>query len=399
MADLYSNQGPKQQNFIASVLFAEIAGYADRPVFEQIQYTTQMRQLLEGAVAQANSRDRLLVDREDSVILLFPGDPVDCFNLANQLAEVLASDETYGDLPLYLGVNLGPVTLSKNELSVPQVSGVGVEDAARVARAGLLREVLISRAYYTVFARVSKQHGLLQYREFISDDLDESFAIYQIARPSPLSLSPSVSDPSTFDALAPTVPLVSRWRYAAVSALVAVGAFALYKNQRSVTLQTVHAPQVIATISKQVAKVETQPAQPAASVAIEPMPAPADAGVSTDPLPEFSDNPAELVAAVNFHHAIAPSAPLVAEIPQIEPAKQVAGAPVAKPVTVRLAIKPWGEVYVDGKKVGVTPPLRKIKIPPGKRQIVVRNGNFLPYRATFDIRPESLLQISHRFDQ
>lgn len=396
MVDPLSNQGRKEQSFIASVLYAEIAGYADLPVFEQIEYTTQMRQLLESTVARSSRVDFLTVDREESVILLFPGDPMDCFALAKQLTEVLTVEENYRDLPLHFGVNLGPVTVSKNELSVPQVSGAGVEDAGRVARAGLLREILISRAFYTVFARISKEHGSLEYREFISDDLDESFAIYQIAHPSESPLTTAVSSPSQLDVLAASPPRPSRWRYAAVSTLVAAGAFALYQNQRPVTPKAVNAPQP-AAIAAKVAKGKIQPTELAPVAVVNPTPAPAPS--PADHAPEFTDNTAEIVAAVNFHYAIEPFAPAVHENPQIEPSKNVARASVAKPVTVRLAIKPWGEVYVDGKKVGITPPLHKIKIPPGKRQIVVRNGDFLPYRATFDIRPESLLQISHQFDK
>lgn len=399
MADLHPNQGPKQQNFIASVLFAEIAGYADRPVFEQIQYTTQMRQLLERITAHCNSRNFLTVDREDSVILLFPGDPIECFDLAKLLTEELASEETHRDLPLYIGVNLGPVTLGKNELSMPQVSGVGVEDAARVARAGLLREVLISRAYYTVFARISQEHGLLQYREFISDEADESFAIYQIAQPSPSPLTAAVSDPSTFEIPAPPTASPSRWRYAGMSALVALSAFALYQNQRVDTVRTVAARQASVTIPKKVETVETRPARPTAHVAAEPAAAPPVVETAIEPTPELTAQPAEVVANVNFHHAITPAAPSVPETLEIKPVKSVISIRTAKPVTVRLAIKPWGEIYVDGKKVAITPPTHNIKVSPGKRQIMVRNGDFLPYRATFDVRPESLLQISHDFDK
>ena len=400
MAELNSNQGPKEQSFIASVLFAEIAGYADYPVFKQIQFTTQMRQLLECALALANSRDLLSVDREESVVLLFPGDPTDCFALAKQLSEVLAGDETYRDLPLHVGVNLGPVTMSTNELSVPQVNGVGVEDAARVARFGLLREVLISRAYYTVFARISKDYGLLQYREFLSDDSDESFAIYQIARPSTSPLTPPVLNPSTLPAFAPTARPGLRWRYAAVSAMVAVGAFAIYQIQPSDPLPAIHVPKAETTKAEWAAKREAQAAPAAAVVAVEPIPSPADAGASTALAPESAANAAEIVAKVHFHHAITSSTPQAPLVQRTESTKQVvAAAPIAKAATLRLAIKPWGEVYVDGKKVGVTPPIHKIKLTPGKRNIEVRNADFLPYHATLDARPDELLQISHRFDK
>lgn len=399
MEELNSDHGPKEQSFIASVLFAEIAGYDDYPVFEQIQYTTHMRQLLDRAVAQANRRDLLIIDREESVVVLFPGDPTDCFRLAQQLSEILSTDKTCFDLPLHVGVNLGPVTLSKNEFSVSQVSGAGVEDAARTARAGLLREVLISRSYYAVFARISKEYGSLQYREFISDDFDESFAIYRIAPPTISPVTPPVSNPPVLGVLASAAGRGLRWRYAAVSAIVAVGTFGIYQGQRSDTQPTLPSPITIATKLDGGEKSDAQSTQSAAIVAVEPIPATAKAQASAEPISE-SPAPAEIVAAVNFHHAIPSSASASADpkAPRSQPVKRVAGAAVTKTATVRLAIKPWGEVYVDGKKVGVTPPLRKIKVPAGKRRITVRNADFSPYHATIDIQPKSLLQISHRFD-
>jgi hypothetical protein len=396
MAELNLNQAPRQQNFIASVLFAEIAGYADRPVFEQIQYTTRMRQMLERAVAQTDSQDVLVIDREESVALLFRGDPLECFALAKHLSEILQQQDTHGDLPVYVGVNLGPVTVSRNELSVAQVSGAGVDDAARVARAGLLREVLISRAYYTVFARISKDYGLLQYREFISDDMDESFAIYQLGSESDRTDVPPLSQ-------AETLPLAAAraghgWRYAAASAVVAVGAFALYQNQPVESAQKVRAQPSRVSKLEAPAKPIVRPATSAAIVAVEPMPSPLEEPAQIEQTAQqIAENDTD-VAVGNLYQAIGSGEKLFFEAPG-QPIEPVALTQELKTATLRLAIKPWGEVYVDGKKVGVTPPLHKIKLAPGKRQIVVRNADFLPYRVTFDIQPESLLQISHQFDK
>ena len=373
MADIDSNQGTKEQSFIASILFVEIAEYADLPVFEQIQHTSQMRLLVERCVVAAACHDLLIVDHEENIVLLFRGDPVDCFRLAKQMSEVLNDEASYREAPLHLGVNLGLVVMSKNELNMPIVNGPGVADAARAARAGLLREVLISRAYYAVLARVSKEHALLQYREFISDELDESFAIYQIAQPTTL-----IANAVSLQAIAPAARHPQR-RYAVVSVVIALGAFAVYQNQRL-------DPPRSAALSQMIAPVVTESAQPIAA----PIPSAATADTPTSKV-------AEIAAAVTFHHALQPTVQTIAQVKQTDAMDMALGVPVAKPAIVSLAIKPWGEVYIDGKKIGVTPPLHKIEISPGKRQIIVRNADFLPYRATFDIKPESLLQISHQF--
>ena len=65
---------------------------------------------------------------------------------------------------------------------------------------------------------------------------------------------------------------------------------------------------------------------------------------------------------------------------------------------VRLAIAPWGEIYVDNKKVGVSPPLTEIKVAPGKHAIEVRNGSFEPYRQSINLAANASLRIKHKFE-
>lgn len=63
-----------------------------------------------------------------------------------------------------------------------------------------------------------------------------------------------------------------------------------------------------------------------------------------------------------------------------------APAPAGKPGTLKLAIQPWGEIYVDGGKRGISPPLKSLNLPPGKHKIEIRNGSFTPYKETIEIK-------------
>ncbi len=67
------------------------------------------------------------------------------------------------------------------------------------------------------------------------------------------------------------------------------------------------------------------------------------------------------------------------------------------PATLSLAITPWGEVSVDGKIAGVSPPLTQIKLKPGTHTIVVRNGTFEPYRVKVSAAAGQSLRIKHKF--
>jgi serine/threonine-protein kinase len=75
-------------------------------------------------------------------------------------------------------------------------------------------------------------------------------------------------------------------------------------------------------------------------------------------------------------------------------------APAAPPPEgqVRLAVSPWGNVEVDGRSVGTTPPLTRLSLPAGTHQIVVRNGDFPAYTASVTVSEDKPVTLRHRFE-
>lgn len=65
--------------------------------------------------------------------------------------------------------------------------------------------------------------------------------------------------------------------------------------------------------------------------------------------------------------------------------------------TLEFSIAPWGEIYVDGNKVGVTPPLTELKVAAGKHMVEIRNADLSPYVETVDLHDGSTLKIKHIF--
>ena len=75
-------------------------------------------------------------------------------------------------------------------------------------------------------------------------------------------------------------------------------------------------------------------------------------------------------------------------------------APTAAAVangTLQLAISPWGEVEVDGRAVGIAPPLNRLALPPGPHQVVVRNTDFPPLVTTVQVETDGVTVLRHRF--
>jgi serine/threonine protein kinase len=71
--------------------------------------------------------------------------------------------------------------------------------------------------------------------------------------------------------------------------------------------------------------------------------------------------------------------------------------PAPRSGKVQFSIKPWGEVLVDGKSRGVSPPLKELSLPEGRHRIEIRNSTFPGYTSEIDIKGGSNLSIAHTF--
>ena len=66
---------------------------------------------------------------------------------------------------------------------------------------------------------------------------------------------------------------------------------------------------------------------------------------------------------------------------------------------LQLAISPWGQVEVDGRAVGTTPPLTKLTLDEGAHTITVRNEDFPPHTVTVQVNADKPATVRHRFGQ
>jgi len=66
---------------------------------------------------------------------------------------------------------------------------------------------------------------------------------------------------------------------------------------------------------------------------------------------------------------------------------------------VQFVIKPWGEVIVDGKSRGVSPPLKTLMLSEGRHKIEIRNSTFRGYANEIDVKAGSSASIAYSFTQ
>ena len=64
---------------------------------------------------------------------------------------------------------------------------------------------------------------------------------------------------------------------------------------------------------------------------------------------------------------------------------------------MQLAVSPWGQVEVDGKAAGTTPPLARLTLPVGTHQIVVRNEDFPAYSTSVTVSEGKPVTLRWRF--
>ncbi|MGP9825626.1 protein kinase domain-containing protein [Ectopseudomonas khazarica] len=65
--------------------------------------------------------------------------------------------------------------------------------------------------------------------------------------------------------------------------------------------------------------------------------------------------------------------------------------------TLSIAILPWGEVWIDGKKKGVTPPLLRLELPAGTHAVEIRNPGFPSHRRQIRLSEGQSVTLQHSF--
>ena len=91
--------------------------------------------------------------------------------------------------------------------------------------------------------------------------------------------------------------------------------------------------------------------------------------------------------------------PVVREPRERQAPRDTAPKPVAAAATgvVQLAVTPWGQIEIDGKNAGVTPPLSQLTLSVGEHVITVRNEDFTPHTVTVRISADRPVTVRHRF--
>ena len=396
---------PERANrtFICSVLFLDIAEYSKKPVSEQIQLKDQFNTLIAEAIRDIASNDRIILDTGDGVAINFLGDPEDALFVAMSLRESFAPRPNEPPkLPARIGVNLGPVRLVRDLNGQPNIIGDGINVAQRVMGFALPGQILVTRSYFEMVSHISEGYAKLFRNEGSRTDKHvrehdiysvgytkaDDKAIRSPAERARVSTTEGIRQQATAtmatgtgSLLAVIDPWLNNRTIAYGTATLSVGAFALavllnFLGQGELPAAPVrHEAQTAPKKSQTAAKAEA-PSIFGFPRAAEKKPA---AGVKTAATEEAREKRNSELESLS-----ADEEPKVA-------------APIGTGVVV-LAIAPWGEVYVDGDRVGVSPPVNEVEVAPGKRKIEIRNGSFPAYTQVVDVKADQKVRIKHKFN-
>lgn len=450
------------RTFICSVLFLDIVDYSRKPVAEQILLKDRFNAMITSAIEEIPPADRIILDTGDGVAINFLGDPEDALFVAMSLRDTFAPDgDKPLEVPARIGINLGPVRLVRDLNAQPNIIGDGINVAQRVMGFANAGQILVSRSYYDIVSHISEGYSkLFSYEGSHTDKHVREHEVYSVGYStsgtsvrSPANRmhhsehrerDPESSNPATNRLL----QQVERWlgnrslAYGTAAFSAATFLLALLTSFMGQSAQEQPLPQTTSVSGKLASapadqsgdatridspplagdiEREPQAQQPGPdSAALTALEQPARTASAKRPEPRFfgtgPNDDAPQSGAARQEQTRPQSPPEKSQSASAgrdaadsntssAPKQAAAWTADANPdtgsterATVSLAITPWGDVYIDGKHIGVSPPVNEVNVRPGQRTIEIRNGDFPPYTQRVELSARQKIKIRYKFN-
>jgi class 3 adenylate cyclase len=432
-------QDTANRTFICSVVFIDLVGYSKKPVTEQIRLKTSLTNNLSEAIKDIPVNDRIILDTGDGAAISFLGDPEDALFVTLSLREAMMREgmtstmvESSGEDSVRMGINLGPVKLVKDINGHPNIIGDGINVAQRIMSFARPGQIVVSRSYYDVVSNLASEYAkLFHYEGSRTDKHVREHEIYVVGhhegalqkakdgmKDRASSTTPNAArrtgthsgiGSSTVTLTIPSF-VQDKKKLTMVAgglALVVLILGILVATKKPATDPVVAAAPVTAEPAKPVVAppppVTTPPADPKAAEAkpeskvLDPKPSPS---IIPAPAPPPAPKDAAKDAGKDAKKGTEPSKadPAKTDPKATDPTKAATPAPLTgPPATIVFAVQPWGEIFVNGKSRGVTPPMKSLKLDPGRYRIEVKNTTFPVHVENLDLKTRDEVTVRHRF--
>ena len=414
---------------ICSIAFIDIVDYSKRVGQDQLVLKEHFNSLIGEVVKDIAQNDRVLIDTGDGAALCFMGDPEDALFVSMNLRDRLRTGESEAiGLSVRFGINLGPVRMIQDINGHQNVIGDGINVAQRVMSFAEPNQIMVSRSYYEVVSRLSREYTqLFHYAGARTDKHVREHEVYEVGpgmddaapvppeQPLPASIAgiagaPPAAAMTGANASAAALPVPARNKWLVPGAVAAVVALAIaifagtyFKSEKAGEAVRSEAPAVPATnppVAQPVAPVPAvtpAPAAPAPAVAATPAAKPdADAKVEAAKEKMQQQDPSKALPPVAAEKKLKKETPLAQNIGARKDA--VAKADNNVNGTLEFWINPWGDVFIDGKQVGTAPPLKVYNLPQGSHRVEIYNDSAgFPYKTTVEVKANQVLRINQTF--
>jgi hypothetical protein len=134
--------------------------------------------VLSSALGHVEQEERVIVDTGDGAAIAFRGDPERALYVALEVF-----DANVDDLPVRMGINLGPVSLMRDINGSDNVIGDGINVAQRIMGFAARGELLVSRSFYEVVSLLSGDYASMFKDEGARlDKHKRSHAVYSVGQ-------------------------------------------------------------------------------------------------------------------------------------------------------------------------------------------------------------------------
>jgi len=389
------------RTLVCSIVFLDIVEYSTKPVAEQMLLKQAFNKLLSSALENVVARDRVVLDTGDGAAITFLGDPEDALFVAMSLRAAARAEAT-GAIAIRIGINLGPVRVVKDINGQMNIIGDGINVAQRVMSFAQSGQLLVSRSFYEVVSCLSLDYAsLFSYVGARTDKHVREHEVYSVGIGTDAArrvLETGSQRVAPRDAGTRFIGELTDARPFGMHRMALVGAplaFALLVSGGVAVRAQMH-PAPAAPIPTVAVRPVVKPAP-----VVEPAPAPKADVVAAAKTAQTAEPPKVETAPAPKKKPVAKAPrPQVAAPKPVAPAQVAAAAPPAVAAAggvLQLAVLPWGEVFVDGKSRGVSPPLRTIELPPGVHVVEVRNTAFPSFAQRIEVRSGEAIRFRHQF--
>ena len=164
---------------------------------------SRLNEIIGEAVDGIAEAERIILDTGDGASICFLGDPEDALFVATAVNDAVRKATGEARQVLRIGINLGPIKAITDVNGHPNVVGDGINVAQRIMSFAADDEILVSRSYYEVVARLKE--GNEQLFTYLGPKKDKHVREHQVYALSPDAPSVGQSAWSAADYTAPTL--------------------------------------------------------------------------------------------------------------------------------------------------------------------------------------------------